>query len=171
MPEITQMPSNKSGGVAEWAAKLKPLCTAVLDAAKSVVPQAIGAGAELYKAKHDVGHGNWLPLLKLLGLKERTATRWITIANGKIRIDKWLRDKSATMADLTLVKAEEIASGKSTSGGGDSGALGNYQKTQGQLIKKLRKLPSEDMAEAANATIAELHAVVADLKPAVKNAA
>lgn len=171
MPEdkVTQMPKS---ALAEWTAKLKPLCTAVVDAAKLVVPQAITAGAELAKAKLEVGHGNWLSLLKVLGLKERTATRYITIASGKSRIDQWLRQKSATMADLTLVKAEEIASGKSTAGsGGAGGILGNYQKTQEQLIKRLRKLPSEDMAEAANATIAELQAAIAEFKPAVKNAA
>jgi hypothetical protein len=170
MPEdkVTQM---KLGGVTEWAQKLKPLCTAVLDAAKSVVPAAITAGAELAKSKDDIGHGNWLPLLKTLGLKERTATRWITIAKGKTRIDQWLREQSATMADLTLVKAEEIASGRSKADGGGSGPLGNYQKTQGQLIKNLRKLPSDDMVAAAQATITELQAIVDGLKPGLKSAA
>ena len=180
--KVTHLPPSKSGGgVADWAAKLKPLCAAVVDATKAiqdaakaredasklVVPQAITAGAELAKAKAEVGHGNWLPLLKTLGLKDRTATRWIKIANGKAGIDKWLADKSATMADLTLVKAERIALGKDD--GGDDGLLSKYQKAHKSLMDKLQAMLPEDAAVAAQATIEELQKVIS--RPMTKAAA
>lgn len=43
-------------------------------------------GAELVKAKHDVGHGNWLAFLEECGLSETTARRRMLIASNSSRV-------------------------------------------------------------------------------------
>jgi Protein of unknown function (DUF3102) len=145
----------KPDGLADLAAQIKSYHKAVEDAGKNMVDKAIAAGVALNAAKRQVAHGSWLPWLeKHCELSERTANRYMKLANGKSKIEQKLRAKSATMADLTLAEAERLTEDE-------------YEKVQATLIKKLRGLSPEDVEEAATKTIAELERVV----EAVKNPA
>ena len=48
---------------------------------------AIGAGKMLIDAKGLCGHGEWLPWLKALGIHERTARRYMTLAASNLKSD------------------------------------------------------------------------------------
>jgi hypothetical protein len=89
------------------------------------------------------------------------------LANGRAKLEQWVRDKSAKLADMKLGLAEKIIDDKKDAGSGD-GPLSKYQKANAALIKKLLALPAEDIVEAANATITELQAVIGDIKPGLK---
>jgi len=79
----------------------------------SVIDQALKAGELLLQVKNTVGHGNfgdWLA--KFCNIPERTAQRYMLIKQEWPKIEKWLQDNSATVADLTLRHAEQLAKPK-----------------------------------------------------------
>jgi hypothetical protein len=156
----------------ELATKIKDCHRAVESAAKTVVQNAMAAGFALIDAKRQKPHGGWLPWVKKeCGLSERTAQRYMKLANGKSKLEQKLReDKSVTMADLSLAEALRLI--RDGDGGADeTGDLGKYEKAQSTLIKKLRKLPIDDLEDAVARTIAALQEAAAELKKPMNAAA
>jgi hypothetical protein len=80
---------------------------AVIEAGKNVVRRAMEVGALLNEAKLKQPHGKWLPWLteNCPEVPERTAQRYMKLADEKEKLEKLLKSKSATMADLTLNEA------------------------------------------------------------------
>ena len=72
-------------------------------------------GKKLLQAKAMVGHGQWLPWLKSLGIKSRTAQVYVQVAqeeppDGVVSIDGFLRHmKRAKKAAIKAQRAEKIA--------------------------------------------------------------
>ena len=81
---------------------------AYLATARKALEHALDAGATLHEVKTGLPHGEWLPWLKANcpGISERSAQRYIRLAMNRDR----LREKSATVADLTLREADRILS-------------------------------------------------------------
>ena len=166
----TTVVKHEFGTLTDLANRIKNGHAGVLEASKNVVQKAITVGTDLIAAKNspDMKHGMWLKWLKdNCGVSERHATRYMQLAAGKPKLNQL---KSDTMSDLTLTGALRIVQGKDKEHDG-SGDLGKYDKAQDTLIKKLRKLSPEDVEEAAQKTITELQAAVAELKKPVKAAA
>jgi DUF3102 family protein len=163
-------------GLAALATKIRDYHKQVEEAAKNLVQKAMMAGSALTEAKRQVrqeaGHGGWLPWLKKeCQLSERTAQRYMELAKGKSKLEQKLReDKSVTMADLTISEALRLIrdDGGNTDETGDEG---KYEKARATLIKKLRKLPTDDIEEAVARTIAALQEIAAEFKKPVSKAA
>ena len=76
---------------------------------QTVLQQALRLGELLLQAKAKVGHGRfgkWLE--KNCELSERSAQRYMALKEQWPKIEAWLKDNSATVADLSLRKAEQI---------------------------------------------------------------
>src|SRR5215469_12503194 len=76
---------------------------------QTVLQQALRLGELLLQAKAKVAHGRfgkWLE--KNCELSERSAQRYMQLKEGWPKIEAWLKDNSATVADLSLRKAEQI---------------------------------------------------------------
>jgi hypothetical protein len=76
---------------------------------QTVLQQALYLGDLLLQAKAKVGHGpfgKWIE--RNTDLSERSAQRYMQLKEGWPRIEAWLKDNSATVADLSLRKAEKI---------------------------------------------------------------
>jgi Protein of unknown function (DUF3102) len=161
MADVTELKPSGGDPLAELATKIKAHHAAVKDAARNVVEKAIAAGTLLKEAKDKVGHGKFLPwLAENCDLSERTAENYMKIANNQHKLDAM---KTAANANLTLARALRVI--KEDKGNeGELGSMGKYEKAQATLIKKLRQLPAEDMADAAQRTIAELHETAATMK-------
>jgi Protein of unknown function (DUF3102) len=161
----------ETGSLDDLASRIKTYHAAVLEHARNVVDKAISAGLLLKEAKSKVPYGEWLSWLKEhCELSERTAHRYMQLANNKRKIEDALRGKSATMATLSLNKAIKLIEAHPDTEGGD-GAASKYAKTQEALIKRLQDLLPEDAEEAAQRTIQELQKVVAEIKPTAVKAA
>jgi len=160
MAEPTALKPN-ADPLGELATRIKSLHAQVVEAGRNVIRKAIEAGNALIDAKRQVGHGNWLKWLKEnCELSDRTAEVYMTCARNRQRVEAII----ATAANMTLAQAlREI---KPQSGKGKDGVLGQYEKAQATLIKKLGRLEVEDVEDAVERTIAELRAVVAAVKPA-----
>ena len=163
MPDPTPM-KPEIGSLPDLATRIKDYHKAVEDAGKALVQKAILAGAALNEAKRQKPHGGWLPWLKKeCGLLERTAQRYMELANGKQKLEQKLRDdKSVTLSDLTLAQALRLIQDDPPPEG--DGSLGKYQKAQATLIKKLAALPTDDVVEAAQQTIAAVQKVIDKVK-------
>jgi Protein of unknown function (DUF3102) len=155
----------------ELATRIKTGHAGVLEASKGVVQRAISVGTDLIVAKKspDMKHGMWLPWLRdNCNVTERHATRYMLLASGK---QKLLGLKPDIVSDLTLTGALRLVQGKADKKDDGTGDLGKYLKAQKSLIeKKLKKLPPEDVEEAAELTIAELQAVIDTIKPPLAKA-
>lgn len=148
--------------LADLATRIKGHHAAVKDAAKNVIEKAIAAGTLLKEAKDKVGHGKFLPwLAENCELSERTAENYMKIANNRHKLDALM--KSAANANLTLARALQAIKDDPGREGG-LGSMGKYKRAQAILIKKLRQLPADDMADAVQRTIAELNEAAATMK-------
>jgi hypothetical protein len=165
MAEPTALKPNAD--LPELASKIREHHKLIEDAGRNLLLNAFTAGRALLEAKRhpQVPHGKWLPWLKEnCGLSERTANRYMKLANNRSKIEEKLKSKSATMADLALTQAERLADDADDKD--QLGPLGKYDKASVALIKKLGELLPEDVEVAARRTIAELQAAVAAVKPA-----
>jgi hypothetical protein len=76
---------------------------------QTVLQQALRLGELLLQAKAKVGHGKFKAWLERnCELSERSAQRYMALKDGWPKIEAWLKDNSATVADLSLRKAEQI---------------------------------------------------------------
>src|SRR5262249_23358955 len=107
----------------------------------NVVSRAIKAGELLKEAKAKLPHGEWLSWLKKqCELSQRTAQRYMKLAEDKPKLEQKQREKSATVADLTLNQAVGLL--KPPPNPSDL-----YDKAEANLIKKLQDLSAEDAVD------------------------
>src|SRR5215510_13302238 len=93
----------------DLGARIKEGHASVIDGKKRVVLRAIEVGGLLKEAKERVPHGQWLSwLTENCEIPERTAQRYMELADNKKQIEDFLRAKSATLADLTLSEASRL---------------------------------------------------------------
>ncbi len=80
-----------------------------LATARKALDHALAAGASLQEAKDGLPHGEWLLWLQsnCPGISERSAQRYMRLEKNRDR----LREKSATVADLTVRVADEFLAG------------------------------------------------------------
>jgi hypothetical protein len=134
---------------------------------QTVLKQALYLGDLLLQAKAKVGHGKfkrWLE--KNCDLSERSAQRYMQLQEGWPKIEAWLKDNSARVADLSLRKAEQLTTITTNDGGSNASDI--YDKAEKTLIKKLRDLSVEQAEGAAKETIKELNSTVATMKAGAK---
>src|SRR6516164_1928845 len=76
---------------------------------QTILKQALDLGGLLLQAKAKVGHGRFAKWIeKNCELSERSAQRYMQLKEGWPKIEAWLKDNSATVADLSLRQAEKI---------------------------------------------------------------
>jgi DUF3102 family protein len=125
----------------------------------NVVSRAIKAGELLKEAKAKMPHGEWLLWLKKqCELSQRTAQRYMKLADDRPKIERVQREKNATVADLTLNQALKLF--KPPPNPSDL-----YDNAEATLIKKLQDLSAEDAEAAIKGTIKKLKDAVAALPP------
>jgi hypothetical protein len=93
---------------------LKAMADAMIEGIRNSVICAFEAGELLKRAKAKVPHGEWKQWLKAnCELKERTAQRYMRLAENRKAIEEKLKDKNATVADLTVRLAERLITDQS----------------------------------------------------------
>jgi hypothetical protein len=104
-----QRDEKRKAELSQLATKASEAHSIVVNAPKVVLQHAITAGAVLNEAKSKVGHGNWLAWLKenCLDISDRTAERYMKLADGKAKLDKKLQDpdKFDIVSNLTINEA------------------------------------------------------------------
>jgi len=121
---------------------------------KNVVPRAMQAGEWLKEAKDKLDHGQWQDWLeKNCDLKERTAQRYMKLADNKVKLMEKVRtatrgSKTVTMSDLSISDALKLVNGQSLSERRNSSD--KYDKIEEKLIGKLEKMKADE-AEAGSA--------------------
>jgi hypothetical protein len=141
---------------------------------QTVLSQALKLGELLLQAKEKVGHGKFGQWLEKnsLEVSERSAQRYMALKEQWPKIETWLKANSATVADLSLRRAEKIialADNSNSDDGPDASDL--YDRAQDNLIKKLQKLDVNEADAAAEATTKELKKTVATMKAGSKSKA
>jgi Protein of unknown function (DUF3102) len=175
--------------LAELTMRIKNTLAAMAIAAKDVVRRAMAAGDDLVKAKAQVEHGKWGEWLKTnFAMTERTAQRYMELANGRTKLEKELA-KSDIMSDLTgltinkalgLIKdqsdqsesASPPASSDSDEDEGDVvssvNASDEYDEVEEELIDKLEALPLAEAEAAVKETIKRLNKALTSKRKAVE---
>jgi hypothetical protein len=156
----------------ELANRIKVCVAEIKKAEQNALARAIEAGTLLIQAKAKYGlHGLWGTWLNTnCELPERTAQRYMKLAEGRPKLEQIMKDKSATMADLTLVEAERLLGDDGNPKGGRDKATPSvaYDNAEKSLLKKLKALPLDDVDEHAKKTINELRDTVATMKAGAK---
>jgi hypothetical protein len=161
--------------LAALVTRIKTELSAMNSAKKEVVSRAIAAGESLVKAKAKLEHGQWLPWLKEnFDLSERTAQNYMTLAEGKSKLEEVLKSKSATIADLKSINealrvisepepdtnaGSDAGAGNGAGGSADTSSAGSsnskpnisdkIDKLVKQLIKKLKAMSKESGEDTA----------------------
>jgi len=156
--------------VSRIAEQLKQMNDYAVSIKKTVLHQAIKLGELLLQAKERVGHGKFGEWLQTnnLDISERSAQRYMMLKAEWPKIEAWCKANSATVADLSLNKAQQIIAAPVTKPSIEASDL--YDKAQENLIKKLKKLSVDDADLAASATIKELKKTVDTMKAGAKAA-
>jgi hypothetical protein len=171
---------------ASLAARINNEHRAMLAALETAISRAIACGELLLQARtKEAEPRKWLEWLKANcpDIPERSARRCMTLATGKDKIGKWLELNSATLADLTLAEAEQIAgkpdqpvvqgqtvqgqtpkSGKGGNGTSKPNKLKEYAKAEDKLIAHLNNLSLDAARLAAGRTIEAINDTLEDLE-------
>ena len=140
---------------------------------QTVLQQALRLGELLLQAKAKIGHGpfgKWIE--RKTDLSERSAQRYMQLKEGWPKIEAWLKDNSATVADLSLRKAEQIIAPKKQDDPSPSPDVdpliaelpATIQKYEEGLVVSLKALRKSDEAKAKDAASALVKRLVdADL--------
>ena len=139
---------------------------------KNVVPRAVQAGEWLKEAKAKLDHGQWQDWLeKNCDLKERTAQRYMKLADNKEKLMEKVRtatrgSKSVTMSDLSISDALKLVNGQSLKerGCGGGNPSDKYDKIEEKLIDKLNKMQTDEAEAAAQETINKITKIVSTKK-------
>jgi hypothetical protein len=156
--------------------RVRDLYKAATEASKNAVERAIESGKALIdlRATQKVEHGEWLAFLQihLPEVSERTAQRHMRLAKAHAdgTLEGKLKEKSATMADLTVVGAEELLGPENRRSSGSQNPSDAYDSTEKKLIEKLKKLAPDDAEAAAVETIKQLNETVKTMKMAAASA-
>jgi len=98
----------------ELAQRIKTELYLISNVAKDFVARAMDVGDLLNKAQNTEGHGNWGQWLeKNCGLSDRSARRYMRMADNRQMLEEEMKKKSATVADLTIRKAELLITNQS----------------------------------------------------------
>ena len=104
-----QRDEKRKAELSQLATKAKEAHSIVVNAPRVVLQHAITAGAALNEAKAKVGHGKWLAWLKenCPDISDRTAERYMKLADGKAKLEKKLQDpaKFDIVSNLTINEA------------------------------------------------------------------
>ena len=130
-----RIPASTISGTSPPAVKadLKTLAIGINDALRSmtgmalhIVQSAMEAGDLLTKAKAAVAHGEWAQWLEVnCKLSDRTARRYMALAEGRGTIEAVMESKMATVADLTIRQAERLITKPKGNGASPVGAKSN----------------------------------------------
>jgi Protein of unknown function (DUF3102) len=152
----------------DLAKRIKACIEDIGKATHGALMRAIEAGELLLQAKVGIDHGRWGTWLETCGLSDRTAQRYMKVAEGRPKIEAKLKEKSATVADLTLRQAEGLLSSNS---GNDISPSVAYDNAEKSLLKKLKALPIEEADDHAQKTIKDLKETVSTMRAGAKKAA
>ena len=158
----------------ELANRIKACVAEIKKAEQNALARAFEAGTLLIQAKAKYGqHGVWKSWLNAnCELSERTAQRYMKLAVGLPKLEQIMKDKNATMADLTLAEAERLlgddGEGNSKNGRDKATPSVAYDNAEKSLLKKLTALPLDDVDDHAQKTIKELRETVATMKAGAK---
>jgi Protein of unknown function (DUF3102) len=138
---------------------------------QTTLQQALKLGELLLQAKARVDHGKFAQWLErnALEISDRSAQRYMALRAEWPKIEAWCKTKSATVADLSLNKAQRIIAAQAD--GADADASDKYDKAEDNLIKKLQALDVGVADSAAEQTIKELRKTVGTMKAGAKAAA
>jgi hypothetical protein len=137
---------------------------------KNVVPRAVQAGEWLKEAKDKLDHGQWQDWLeKNCDLKERTAQRYMKLADNKAKLMEKVRtatrgSKTVTMSDLSISDALNLVNGQSLRERGGGNSSDRYDKIEEKLIDKLNKMQTDEAEAAAQETINKITKIVSTKK-------
>lgn len=93
------------------AADIRSAHSEALAAANTAAERAIAAGNMLVEAKALVKHGQWLPFLKEAGIPERTAQRYMTLADARLNSDT-VSLLGGVVPALRFVRLRTLATGQ-----------------------------------------------------------
>jgi hypothetical protein len=138
----------------------------VLSSFQTSVTHAMEVGDWLNAAKAKVKHGQFEAwVLDHCHLSDRTVRRYMAMAKDRTQIEARLAAKTANLADLN---AQGLLTDQSAGGGGGNGdtptPAGAYDKVEGQLIDKLKKLRPGQARRHAEKTIGALNDTVSDIE-------
>jgi hypothetical protein len=125
---------------------------------QTVLQQAIDLGPCCYRQRSELA---WLEQHKL-AISERSAQRYMMLRTEWPKIDAWMKANSATVADLTLNKAQKIiatSNSNDTSSSSDASSTttsDTYDKIAEKLIASLEKMKPDQAEPAAQETIRKL---------------
>jgi Protein of unknown function (DUF3102) len=139
---------------------------------QTMLKQALDLGGLLLQAKERVGHGKFGQWLEknALSISERSAQRYMALKEQWPKIDAWLKANSATVADLSLRKAEKIITSREDDDDKNNPS-DKYDKAEAKLIEKLKDLEISEAEAAAETTSKELRKTVATMKAGAKSKA
>ena len=147
----------KAEELSQLATKAKQAHAIVVNSTRIVLQHAMTAGDALKEAKSKVGHGKWLAWLEenCPDISNRTAERYMKLAEGQAKLWKKLQDKAKfdTMSDLTINEAlrlidepdgEQSAEAQKTgdavgSSSSSSGGKGKNKKKQTETTAEERR--------------------------------
>jgi hypothetical protein len=170
----TPVPSSAEPTLTDYAQRinerLKAMADAMVDGIRNSVTCAFEAGELLRRVKAKVPHGAWKKWLKKnCDLKERTAQRYMKLAENRKAIEEKLKGENATVADLTVRRAERLITDQSNEqrrpnkqANSDDDATDNdaakasdyVDKLVERLLKALEMLSKERDEETAKAAAA-----------------
>src|SRR5262245_5828916 len=128
----------------ELADRIKTCIAEIEKASGNVLDRAIEAGELLIQAKSKVDHGIWKAWLNAnCELSERTAQRYMKLARERSKLWEIMKDKNATMADLTLAEAERLLGDDSEgpANASDTGGESTTDHPTGKRRKRSRDTP------------------------------
>jgi len=149
---------------------------AIIQRSGKVVQNVINLGKKLIELRDsmELGYGEWGKLLKQLAIPQRTGDRCVFFANNETRLLNALKEKSAksaksaTVADLTVNKAESmIKEARKKEGKGPppktktlTELVNSYNTCVETLLNRLALVPPEGRSSLVESTIAKLRAPV-----------
>ena len=115
---------NTDPALTALAQRIKAAVKAYTEAGQNAVQRAIEAGKVLNEAKARFKHGEWGKWLnEYCDTPERTARRCMRLAANQAALEEKLKAKSATLADLTIVGAEELLGPETEAGTTNTGSV------------------------------------------------
>jgi hypothetical protein len=170
-PKISELSENEL--VVRIKEQLKEMEDTATKIKQTVLKQALSLGELLLQAKARVDHGKFGQWLEknCLTISERSAQRYMALREQWPKIEAWLKANSATVADLSLRKAEKIITAPVDQDDDGPSASDFYDRAQENLIKKLQALDVDAADPSAEETIKKLKSTVTTMKAGAKKKA